>query len=227
MKSKSVWLAFAAKLLIFALVCLGTVMMVSGFGEGASLTAKGLKALRYFTVQSNLFAGLVALLYALALARILRGRAAGVPGWLQTLMLVATAAVMLTFLVVSCFFVPLFGPLDLFKGANFWFHLVVPLLAIVSFLFFDRFAPIKKSAVLLAAIPMLLYGVFYAGNCLINGVGDYANDPNDWYYFLYWGLPVGVAIFAVLCGVTVGFSALLRLGNQARYKKAAAKAARS
>lgn len=227
MKKSQIWPALAANLLIFALVCLGTVMMVAGFGEGASLTASGAKALRYFTVQSNLFVGLVALLYALALIRMLRTRASAVPGWLQALMLVATAAVMLTFLVVTCFFVPVFGINDLYKGPNFWFHLTIPLLAIGSFVLLDCFAPLKKSAVLLSAIPMLLYGVFYAGNCLLNGVGDYANKPNDWYYFLYWGLPVGIGIFVVLCGVTVGFSALLRLGNQARYKKAAAKAARS
>ena len=109
----------------------------------------------------------------------------------------------------------------MFVGANFWFHLVVPLLSIVCYVLLDRFARVKKRALLLVAVPMLLYGLFYTANCLINGVGDYSEGGvlNDWYWFLYWGYPVGVAFFVGLCAVTIALGALLRVLNQARRRK--------
>ena len=47
----------------------------------------------------------------------------------------------------------------------------------------------------------LIYGAFYLGNNLINGIGEWP-DTNDWYFFLAWGYPVGILIFAVTCAVT-------------------------
>lgn len=209
-------LSLAAKLLTVGMVALGTVLMMSGAADGASLTARGLKALRYFTVLSNLLMGLAALIYAVSLVRALRGDGA-VPIWTQTLLLVAAASVGLTFLVVAGFFVPFLHAKDMFVGANFWFHLVIPLFSLLSYVLLDRFALLPRRAVLLAAAPMLLYGLAYAVNCLVNGVGDYTNRAalNDWYWFLYWGYPAGLAFFAGLAGVTLGLGALLRLGNQA------------
>jgi hypothetical protein len=46
----------------------------------------------------------------------------------------------------------------------------------------------------------VIYGVFYLGNNIINGIGEWP-DTNDWYFFLAWGYPVGILIFAVICGV--------------------------
>lgn len=213
-------LALIANLSIVFLVGLGTYQMMSGASDGAALTARGLLALRYFTVQSNLLMGVAALVYAIALFRALRRDRATVPVRAQVFLLTATASVGLTFLVVAGFFVQVLHAKDMFVGANLWFHLVVPLLSIVCYVLLDRFARMKKRALLFVAVPMLLYGLFYAANCMINGVGDYSGggDLNDWYWFLYWGYPVGVAFFVGLCAVTVGLGALLRWLNQIRIK---------
>ena len=207
--------ALIAALLIFLMVVLGSYLMVTGFAQGATLTDRGLRSLRYFTVQSNLLVGLSSLLYAVALIPVLRGRANGVPAALQILQLAATASVGLTFLVVTGFFIPVLHSKDMFVGPNLWFHLVVPLAAIVSFPLLFRFAPLPRSAILWSAVPMLLYGSFYTLNCLLHGTGDYQNPAtlNDWYWFLHWGLPVGIAFFVGLCAVTMGLAALLRAGN--------------
>ena len=209
-------LALAVKLLIVFLVGLGTYQMMTGMIIGTSFTDKGLRALRYFTVLSNLLMGLAALLYSIALLRLLLGRTETVPRWNQVLLLMGAASVGLTFLVVIGFLIPVVRAKGLFRSANLWFHLVVPLLSMGSYLFLDRFRRLKKRAMILGALPMLLYGAFYTGNCLLNGVGDYGNyqSCNDWYFFLVWGYPAGVGIFALLIGVTVGFTALLRWGNQ-------------
>lgn len=214
-------LSFCANLLLLAMVCAGTVLMFTGAKEEASLAAVGLRALRYFTVQSNLLAGLAGLLYALALLPVLRGKTGSLAPWVQTLKLVAVASVGLTFLVVAVFFVLILHAPDMFSGANLFFHLLVPLYALVSFVLFDRFAPLKRWTILLGAVPMLLYGCFYTANCLINGVGSYDNKEtlNDWYWFLHEGYAVGVLMFVILAAATLGLTALLRLGNQSLRKR--------
>ena len=211
-------LALAGKLLIVFLVCLGTYQMMTGLIPGTSFTDKGLRALRYFTVLSNLLMGLAALLYGIALLRLLLHRTKRVPKWNQVLLLMGAASVGLTFLVVIGFLLPVLRVKDMFHGANLWFHLVVPLLSMGSYAFLDRFAQLKKRAIFLGALPMLLYGLFYTGNCLLNGVGEYGNyqSCNDWYHFLIWGYPVGVGIFLLLIGATVGLAAVLHRLNQGK-----------
>ena len=44
-------------------------------------------------------------------------------------------------------------------------------------------------------------GAGYLLNNIINGIGEWP-DTNDWYSFLTWGYPAGIAIFAVICAVT-------------------------
>ncbi|MBQ6389654.1 MAG: hypothetical protein IJH90_08600 [Mogibacterium sp.] len=62
----------------------------------------------------------------------------------------------------------------------------------------------------LAVLPMLIYGAVYLTNILINGIGVRPHS-NDWYGFVKWGLPVGLAIFAGLCLITWFAGALMRL----------------
>ncbi len=211
-------LALVVKILIFCLVCFATWQMMTGMMPGSTFADKGLRALRYFTVQSNLLMGLAALLYGIGLIRLLSGKTKTIPKWSQTLLLMGSASVGLTFLVVIGFLMPVVKARGMFVGANLWFHLVVPLLSMGRYVFLDRFTGLKKRAIPLGALPMLLYGIGYMLNCLLNGPGDYGNylTLNDWYWFLYWGIPVGLGIFALLIGLTTGLSALLRRCNQTK-----------
>ena len=63
---------------------------------------------------------------------------------------------------------------------------------------------------LLGVLPMLIYGIGYIGNILINGFGD-APYSNDWYGFLYWGWLAGLMIFALLILVTWVMALILRV----------------
>ncbi len=50
--------------LIFVLVLIGWILMLVGYGEG-QLASLGIGSLRYFTVLSNLYMGLIALILAI------------------------------------------------------------------------------------------------------------------------------------------------------------------
>ena len=89
---------------ILMVICLVTglgIMVLRSGGEGELLTSSGWANLKYYTVLSNIFCGVIAAVFV-----ILRGKT---PGWLMTLKLAATASVAVTFHVVSCFSGVLYG----------------------------------------------------------------------------------------------------------------------
>ena len=205
-------------LAIVVMTAIGCVVMLFFGSEDGILVAHGAENLKFFTVLSNLFEGLVSLILALRLWRIRRGRAAGIPHGLFLLKLIACVTVTVTFLVVALFFGPLYGYLILYEGANLWFHLVIPLLAILEFIFLDRFDELSFRETLLPVLAPLIYGLLYCLNLLANGVGT-GPDTNDFYGFLLWGLPVGLCIFAGILLLVWAAGVLLRLGNRAGRKR--------
>ena len=89
-------------------------MMLSA---GGLLSSSGWGAIKYFTVQSNLFMGATSLL---ALVIMLTGKS--VPRWASRLKYIATVAVALTFTAVVAFLGHVYGYKMMFSGANLWLH---------------------------------------------------------------------------------------------------------
>ena len=119
---------------------------------------------RYFTVLSNL-------LCAVSTAAVVVARLGGagdvnaavgiLPAWVSVLKYVGTCAVTVTLLTVFCFLAPSLGSFkDLLQAQDFLLHFLCPVLAIISYVFFDQ---IKMSFgfVLLGTLPVLLYGIYY------------------------------------------------------------------
>ncbi len=129
----------------------------------------------------------------------------------------AAASVGLTFLTVLLFLGPLYGYRSMYRGANFWFHLAVPVLSAADFCVSEGLARFSFRQSLWAVAPMLLYGLGYVANILING-----REGNDWYSFLLWGYPVGVGIFVLLILLTWGLGRLLILASRRLGPKLAA-----
>ena len=203
-----VWNLVIGALALFALVL--TVF----FGEETAFSSRGWSNLKYFTVLSNLLEGGVSLVLAVRLGSMLRtGRGAVGPALVRW-KLTAAAAVSVTFLVVALFFGPWVGYGALYRNANLWYHLVIPLLAAAEFLFLDRFGPLPFRATLWAFLPELIYGLAYLANLLLRGVGE-GRQTNDFYGFVHWGLPVGLGIFAAILLTGWGSAVLLRWGNRA------------
>ena len=123
--------------------------------EGGWSVRQGLGALRFFTLLSNLFCALAALLTAVGI--LLGGVSHGV--WLMKY--IGTAAVTVTLLTVLFFLGPNVGYKALLSGRDLYLHLLGPLLAIVRFCFAERFYPLSFSASLLGVLPVILYGSFY------------------------------------------------------------------
>ena len=183
-------------------------MVMTLYGSG-TLAEHGLRNLRYFTILSNLLAALAAVIWLAGSGRDRSGLKAA-----ERLKYVAAAAVALTFTVVMVFLGPLYGYPMMFAGPNLFLHLIVPLTAVAEIIFLsDAGYTARDNA--LAVIPTLLYGAVYLLNNYINGIGEWP-DTNDWYSFLAWGFPVGIAIFVIACVITWLLGFLMRKCNAAR-----------
>ena len=184
------------------------------FGEGTDkLAERGLGSLKYFTVLSNFLLGAASLVYAICEVRCLRGNLTEIPRAVHLLKYVATAAVGLTFLTVMVFLGPLYGYPAMFKGANFWLHLVLPVLAIVEFCMLDGPYELRSRDNLVAVAPTLIYGIGYITNILVNGVGEGASS-NDWYSFTLWGMDKIPLVLAVMLLVTFLIGLAIRIANR-------------
>ena len=182
-------LSLAINLLIAAAVAISWCAMAFRFTDSGRLSARGLRSMKYFTVLSNLLTGVAAAVCAVCLVR------GQTPRWASLLKYAGAVSVGLTFLTVMLFLGPVFGFKGMFKGANLWFHLLVPLLAMLDFSLLDRQAALSLGDSLIAVVPMVLYGLGYMINLLVNGFGDPAHT-NDWYHFAARGIPTGIAAFA-------------------------------
>ena len=183
-------------------------IMVFNLSDSGLLSAVGLSTLKYFTVQSNLFAAAASLLTMIGVLRAWKtgGR---LPSWLIAVRIVSAAGLMLTMLTVLAFLGPLFGYAAMFRGANLWFHGIVPVASAAGVLLL-RGERMGKGSMFLSLLPVGAYSIWYLGNILINGVGTRPNS-NDWYNLLNWGVGVGLFLFAGLIGIILGSCVVLRL----------------
>lgn len=168
-------------IIIFIIVLISWLRMVFGY-TNSEFMARGLASLKYFTILSNLFEAIACIIW--------------IYNRNEKIKYIATVSVTLTMMVTLLYLGPLFGYALMFAGVNFWLHLFVPLLSLLEVLLWNNEKFTKKDN-LLACLPLIIYGLFYLGNNLINGMGNWPHT-NDWYGFLMWGYPVGIIIFILL-----------------------------
>lgn len=145
--------------------------------KGQTAAERAAVFFRYFTTLSNELAALASLLVLAASVR----DPGPVPHGIFLLKYVSAAAVTVTFLTVLFFLGPLYGYRNLLKGPEFFFHLVNPLCAVISFCFCERFYPLTVSAMLAGLLPTVLYGAVYFRQVVL--IGEQNGGWRDFYSF--------------------------------------------
>ena len=195
-------ISITLNILIVIFTCIGTYMMFHPTVNGVA--TRGFRNFKFFTVLSNEFCGVVAILWLIYASL---GKKFPV-----LVKLMAAAAVGLTFVIIAFFLAPMYPSLNLYEGGNFWFHLIVPLTGMVEFVLLKNDSKIPLKYATISAVLSFVYGIYYLGNILINGKGEWP-DTNDWYGFLNWGYPVGIGIFAFVVLLNFAVACLLRWIN--------------
>lgn len=140
--------------------------------------------LLYFTIQSNLLIGAICLVFAVFDVMKLCGKAFVVPLWLHTVKFVCTVGITLTFVVFAVILAPVMLPAMpeyLYSASNIFCHNLVPILAILDWIFFEEKYPTKKYSFLFGTI-LPLYYLAFAMIGSVTGV-DFGEGQKVPYYF--------------------------------------------
>lgn len=206
-------LSIVLNLLAFALTLVGTYVMIKGIDADEHLAADGWGSIKYFTVQSNFIYGGYAAIFAVC--ELVCGSAKAVPQIMYLLKYITTVGVTITMLTVLFFLAPVvvgsYPPL--FKGANLYFHLLVPLLGVISFCFLERTAEISIPQTFLGLIPFVGYGIFYTVNALTHIENGTVSEKYDWYSFLAKGADKAAAAIVIMTASATAVCFVLRFLN--------------
>ena len=216
--------ALLLNFLIFAFTVFATISMMTGFqflGEVQVFASKKSSAFKFFTVDSNIFAGLVSLYYVIYSLSPAGKKQEKLPAFMYALKLAATSGVTLTMMVTVFFLapgssIPFFA---YFTNSNFFMHLITPLFCIISFIFFEPADKVPFKMSLTGPVPMLLYACFYIPNIVLHLDNGKVNPTYDWYGFLQGGANTAWIVCPLVLLITWGFS----LGLWALNKKIASK----
>ena len=205
---KNIKISFIINILIVIMTVVALTISLSGFKfmheyKSASGQAK-IPIFSYFTGQSNAFMGIISLVYAIIELQILKGKRKSIPLICNILKFVATIAICLTFLVVFFYlgFVTEGGILALLKNGNLFFHLIIPVTSIITFIFFEKTDTIKFKHTIFGLLPTALYEIYYMINILSNMKNGRVEPIHDWYYLLQNDIYTAIIVAPTMLGVT-------------------------
>ena len=119
---------------------------------------------RYFTNISNLTVGLLALANSVFLTISLIKNKIVFPKILSILKIVGISMTTLTFFTVLFVIAPMTSFTEMYENVRFITHLVVPILVVVSYLFYEEKTLFEWKYSFFGIIPMVIYGCIYIPN---------------------------------------------------------------
>ena len=208
-------LSFAMSAITALLVLAGIIVMITV--RGGPLTSSSWSVFKYFTFQSNVFMGIIAIIYAAYQILIIRKKKEKIPHVLNVFNHVATTAVSLTFVIVIAFLAPAYGFDKMYNNANLFFHGLVPLVAMINYLFFEKNVRIRFIDTLFAMIPALSYGTVYF--IVVAANNAYGDLKIDFYNFGANGPLMGAVNFISIVAISYTFGLFLYFINNVVFKK--------
>ena len=208
-------------IIIFVLVIVGTVFMLAGIkimGEDIVLANASIEAFKFFTVDSNLLMGIAAAVFAYYDYLIITKRKKEIPAKVYALKHLATVSVMLTFFVTVFYLAPFseYEFLAFFRNSNLFFHLVVPILSLITYVFFEKKNQ-GREVILYGIVPMFLYSIFYILVYFFHTGNDPVRDY-DWYKFMSGSVLRSIISITSVYLITYLISYALWIFNKRDYK---------
>ena len=213
--NNSIKISLVINILVAIMTLIASASMFTGFkfmkGSDLTLASTGMSMFRFFTVQSNLFVGVISLIFAIKEITLLTGKIDDIPIKMYILKLMSTTAVGLTFIVVFTYLGPNIkgGIPILLKNANLFFHLIIPVTSILNFICFERTNKIKFKAVIFGTIPTFIYGIFYLFNIIIHMENGKVSTTYDWYWFAQNGVWTASIVAPAIIGTSYLISLLI------------------
>lgn len=213
---KGIKTAYKLNLAIFILEVLANAWMFTGVmiaSDSAVLTASSFAMLKYFTVDSNIIMGICALIAAIDERKVLTGKKSLVSESTYVIKLMGTVSVALTMFITVFFLTPTMGVengiLSLYAGSNFFLHVLNPVLAMVTFVGFEKTMMLRRIHTVTGMVPLLIYAVYYVAVTLMNTVDGVIAEGYDWYGFFMFGVKSVVIVLPIVILITYVISLAL------------------
>lgn len=137
------------------------IVMFSIVGAILSITKYEWRAFEFYTENSNYIGLITSGIFCVA-CLIAMLKKSSIAKWVHILRYIATVCLTLTLIVVLALLIPMMPSMVnelIFNGIGLYYHLICPLLSIVSFVFFERECEFNKKDIYLSLIPTIVYGV--------------------------------------------------------------------
>lgn len=216
--------SFILNCIIVVLFLFGMISSLTSFrwmGIEGNLTPETHNFLWFFTVDSNILLAVASLVLLTFEALILFSKRKAIPHWVIVLKYITVTATTLTLLTVMLYLSPLLGLefWKLFLNNNLIYHLISPVLGIVSLIIFEADEKLEWKVSFLALIPMGLYGIFYVINVYTHLDNGKVNPKYDFYYFASQGIFVTILVLMGMILLTFGEAYLVYYLREKRRRK--------
>lgn len=197
-------IAYIINIIIAILTVLASIIMFTGFkfmhGVEPVLETTKIGMFRFFTVDSNVFMGIVALVIAIQERKFIQEKIQEIPTRYYRLKLMATTGVGLTFFIVIVYLGPISagGIPSMLRNSNLFFHLLIPLMSILNFTVFEKTDKLRLQDTLVGLIPTALYACYYLSNVLIHMENGKVSTLYDWYWFVQSGVWTAVIVVPII-----------------------------
>lgn len=210
---KNIKRSFVLNIIIVILVIIISIFMFTGFKfmpDETLLELTKMEMFKFYTVDSNILMGIMALIMVIYERKLLKKEIKEIPKFVYLLKFIGTSAITLTFVVTLFFLSPQYGFYAMYNNSNLFFHLVIPVLSIITYVIYEKHDT-KYSYAVLGIIPMFIYSIYYASMILIHLNDGGLTFKYDFYGFLrgninniYIVLPV-IYLFSYLISITILF----------------------
>ena len=165
---------------------------------------------RFFTVDINCITALGAGMLVPFAVEGIRKKKFSCPRWTVKLHYIGTSCITLI-MFFAVFVISWTDPIMAFGEANFYLHILCPVMVVVSFFFIESNYRYTVKDALLCLIPVLIYGVIYIIEVVV--IGEARGGWPDYYYFTI-NAPVAVSVAAMLA-IMFGVAMLIgRVSNR-------------
>lgn len=187
---KKIKISLIINIIIAILVILASIFMFTGikFMPGNTLLeVSKISMLKFYTVDSNILIGISSLIFIIYEFKLLKQKIKEIPNKIYIFKFISTSAITLTFLITAIFLAPQYGFYAMYNNNNLFFHLIIPLLSIITYIRYEHHLN-KYSYALYGIIPMFIYSIYYSSRVLIHLNDGGLTFKYDFYGFLQGNL---------------------------------------
>ena len=208
MNNKDIKTSIFMNIMIIVFTIFATFIMFTGIkfmhGYEIILESTKLGVFKFFTVQSNILIAIVSFIFLKNEIDILKGKKKEITTRNYILKLIGTTSVGLTFFTVFAYLGPISkeGIMSMLMNSNLFFHLIIPVMSIMTFVLFEKTNKISFKNTFYGLIPTAMYGFYYLINVLIHMENGKVSPIYDFYWFVQNGVWTAFIVVPIIFIIT-------------------------